>query len=41
MTSKQNTDQKLINKYYQPLNEDDKIILKMLYPNYDYDLNNN
>ena len=40
MALKQSSDQKLINKYYQPLNEDDKRILKMLFPNYDYDLNN-
>jgi len=41
MTLKQNDNQKLINKVYEPLNEDDKRILKILFPNYDYDLNNN
>ena len=41
MSLKQIDNQKLINKYYQPLNEDDKRVLKMLFPNYDYELNNN
>ena len=41
MSLKQIDNQKLINKYYQPLNEDDKRVLNILFPNYDYELNNN
>jgi len=40
MALKQIDNQKLINKYYQQLNEDDKRVLKLLFPNYNYELNN-